>query len=399
MKRIKLVAGILVMGSIYFSSCRKDNLEFNQIPPSDLNTMMDEKGQNPDEVAIAEGVDKKNKGEHFVYSESNDPQKNYILIYEEQADGTLKPDGMVSSGGNGNGAGLGSQGAVILDENHKWLFAVNAGSNSISSFKVQNDGSLVLKHTVSSFGNLPVSLTVNNSRLYVVNAGSDNIHGFKVNGNGTMTSIPGSDRPLSASPAGPAQISFGPDGKWLVVTEKATNKILRFDINGAGSLDPGIATPSVGQTPFGFNFSQNKFMIVSNAAGGAAGAGSCTSYKFSNGGTFNDINGAIGNNEAAPCWVAMTAHGRYAFVTNTASNSISSYFVDKNGQLFLINGIAATSGAKPLDIVVSSDNKSVYVLCGGDHTMYQYKRGRLGRLVDNGFLSGLPSYAAGLAAY
>ena len=59
MKRIKLVAGILVMGSIYFSSCRKDNLEFNQIPPSDLNTMMDEKGQNPDEVAIAEGVDKK----------------------------------------------------------------------------------------------------------------------------------------------------------------------------------------------------------------------------------------------------------------------------------------------------------------------------------------------------
>ncbi len=399
MKKVKFLATMIAAATVLFTSCKKDNLSNINDNQSDLSSVINENGQNPDEAALSETLSGRRNGGHYVYTESNDMEQNRILVYEEQADGTLVPDGMVLSGGTGNGGGLGSQGAVILDENHKWLFAVNAGSNSISSFKVQNDGSLVLKHTVSSFGMMPVSLAVNKSLLYVVNAGTNNIHGFKVNGNGNMTSISGSDRPLSASPAAPAQISFGPNGKWLVVTEKATNKISRFNLDGGGAANPAIVTASVGQTPFGFSFSQDKYMIVSNAVGGAANAGSCTSYKTATGGTFSDINGAVGNNEGAPCWVAMTAFGRFAFVTNTASNSISSYYVGTNGQLFLVSGIAATSGDGPLDLVVSSDNKCVYALCGRDHTIFQYKRTPLGGLAGNGFISSLPAHAAGLAEY
>ena len=45
-----------------------------------------------------------------------------------------------ATGGNGTGANLGSQGAVALSDDGKLLFAVNAGSNSISEFAVREHG-------------------------------------------------------------------------------------------------------------------------------------------------------------------------------------------------------------------------------------------------------------------
>ena len=400
MKTKKSIALGMFAGTIILAtSCMKDKFDSPSTGDKDLVSMINEKGQNPDELSLStENLSSRRKDGHYVYLESNDSVQNRILVYEEQNDGSLVADGMTPSGGKGNGGGLGSQGAVILDENHKWLYAVNAGSNSISSFKVNNDGSLTLKNTVSSFGIKPVSLCVKKSLLYVVNSGTSNIHGYTVSGNGNMNSITGSDKLLSTSGAGPAQISFGPNGNWLVVTEKATNKITRFNLNGAGAAGPAIVSTSNGPTPFGFSFAQDKYMVVSNAAGGAAHAGSCTSYSTT-GGTFNSLNGIVNNNQSAPCWVAITNYGRFAFVTNTASNNISSYYINGDGALYLVNGAAATSGAGPIDLVVSSDNKCVYALCGADRTIYQYRRTFLGGISSNGFIGGLPANAAGLAEY
>ena len=43
----------------------------------------------------------------------------------------------------------------------------------------------------------------------------------------------GSDRPLSGAGTDPAQIAFTPHGDALVVTEKATNKIVTFEVGRA----------------------------------------------------------------------------------------------------------------------------------------------------------------------
>ncbi len=94
----------------------------------------------------------------------------------------------------------------------------------------------------------------------------------------------GSTKPLSGTAVDAPQISFTPNGDWIVVTEKATNIISTFKVKNDGAVNQGIFTPSTGQTPFGFAFSRDLFMIVSNAAGGAAGAGSTTSYFTGNNG-------------------------------------------------------------------------------------------------------------------
>ena len=118
------------------------------------------------------------------------------------------------TGGRGTGSGLGSQGALVLSANGRWLFAVNAGSNDISVFEVRGD---VLKRTdrIASGGEQPISLTVHDDLVYVLNAGgSGNISGFRLRDNGKLSVLQGSTRALSNGGVGPAPAPTGdvPDG-------------------------------------------------------------------------------------------------------------------------------------------------------------------------------------------
>ena len=115
-----------------------------------------------------------------VYTLTNSPAGNAVAVFSRAADGTLAPQGQFATGGTGTGAGLGSQGAVVLSNDNRSLFAVNAGSSSISLFSVRPNG-LELEATVASGGRLPISLTVHDSLLYVLNAGGGgNLFGLAV---------------------------------------------------------------------------------------------------------------------------------------------------------------------------------------------------------------------------
>ena len=139
-----------------------------------------------------------------VYVLGNSPAGNAVLAYTRAADGSLSGPVSYPTGGTGTGGGLGSQGSLILDGDD--LYAVNAGSNSISRFSVRR-GVLELEATVPSGGVMPISLTVQNHLLYVLNGGAPtNITGFSTE-HGDLTPIPGSTRALGPGASGPAQIS------------------------------------------------------------------------------------------------------------------------------------------------------------------------------------------------
>jgi len=414
MKKIRFFLSGLTM-LIIFVSCNK-NVEKTVSSPDPLTettaNMISENGNNPDEKIMTTSADGKtglntinsvstttNRRGHFLYTESNEAGTNRIFVYQINQDGTLTSRGSASAGGAGTGSGLGSQGAIAISGDKQWLFAVNAGNNSVSSFKVHDDGSLTLAHTESSEGGKPVSLSFRDNLLYVLNFDSDNIHGFKVGVGGTLTHIAGSTRLLSGTGVVPPQISFTPNGRFLVVTEKATNKISSFKVRDDGSVEPGIATNSVGQTPFGFDFGRDDFMIVSNAAGGADGAGSATSYRVQGQGALHDVNGAVPNFQGAPCWVATTEFGRFAFVSNTGSNSLSSYYIAPGGKLFLINKAVASTDNAPADIVVAANNFNVYNLNVNSGTITEFHRTFLGGLQSIGSVTGLPASIVGLATF
>ena len=124
--------------------------------------------QKNDEFGQGERND---NGTGHLYFISNSAKGNTLIDYRRAANGLITFDKSYSTGGNGTGGGLGDQGAVILVDN-EIVLAVNAGSNSITSFKVTNQG-LILKSTVNSRGERPVSITEYNNVVFVLNAGGD----------------------------------------------------------------------------------------------------------------------------------------------------------------------------------------------------------------------------------
>ena len=173
-------------------------------------------------------------GGSAVYTLSNASAGNAVLTFERGPDGALSAAGSTPSGGVGTGGGLGSQGAVILSNDGTKLFAVNAGSDSISSFDVTEAG-LRLVDTAPSDGDLPTSLTYSKGILYVLNTGTPNsISGLAVRADGDLTPLRGSTRPLSAASTNPAQVEFSPVGNVLVVSERATNLLASYLVDRSG---------------------------------------------------------------------------------------------------------------------------------------------------------------------
>src|SRR3989475_8867660 len=134
-----------------------------------------------------------------VYALTNQASGNAVAIFDRGADGSLSWSSNMATGGTGAGSGLGSQGALALSDDGRWLFAVNAGSNDVSAFQVTASG-LSLTSRVGSGGARPISLTVHGGVLYVLNAGDDgNVSGFRVGTDGALSPIPGSTRALSGT--------------------------------------------------------------------------------------------------------------------------------------------------------------------------------------------------------
>ena len=296
-----------------------------------------------------------------VYTLTNSPGGNEVLIFDRFNDGSIREDGSVPTGGLGSGAGLGSQGALILHE--KWLLAVNAGSDDISVLNTR--ASLRVYDVEPSGGDMPISVTVRGNLVYVLNAGSGNITGFRMDRDGDLTPIPGSTQPLSSPNSGPAQIEFSPRGDQLIVTEKMTNLILAYPVEGGVPGAP-VVTASAGMTPFGFAFGKNRQLIVSEAFGGALNASALSSYQLNSSGPLTTLSASVGTQQTAACWVVVSKNGKFAYTTNTGSNSVSSYAIANDGTLTLLNNAAGMTGAGPIDMAFSHNGQYLYTANTGD---------------------------------
>lgn len=334
-----------------------------------------------------------------VFTSTNAAGENEILAYPRNPDGRLGSPSAYPTGGQGAGAGLGSQGAVVVTRNNRWLLAVNAGSNDVSVFRITPHG-LVRTEVEPSGGEFPVSIAVHGSLVYVLNArGTSNVAGFRLTNSGELRPVAGSTRTLSADAADPAQAEFSPDGNHLVVTEKATNIITTFEVADDGRLGAMSTSPSATPTPFGFAFTNKGQVIVSEAAGGAAGASALSSYELGGSGV-TEISPSVGTTQTAACWVLLARDFRLAYTTNTGSGSVSAYEVGSGGELTLLHAVAANTGdgSTPIDMARSRNGRFVFVLAPGNGTVRPYAINADGTLRGLGPASGIPATAYGLAA-
>jgi 6-phosphogluconolactonase (cycloisomerase 2 family) len=361
------------------------------------------------------GHHKKHNHPGWVYTQTQDPAGNEVVVYKRSSKGKLSEKDRVSTGGVGAAATppfmfpiLDSQGGVGLTPNGRLVFAVNAGDGTVTSFRVGRRGGLRMADRESTGGQLPVSLDTHKGLLYVLNEVSGEITGFRYTSRGQMTPIAGSTESLSTPGAGgvAAQVGFSPNGGLLAVSQRGGNVIDTFVMGSDDTPGPAHSNAAGGEAPFGFEFLSNGILIGSNAghvgdpADPANFHGSASSYSVAGGALTGIENIDVG--QRATCWVVITKDGKFAYMTNTLSESVSRFRLRKSGDMTLL-GHTATGAGFPSDEALSGNSKYLYVLVpsimGGMSHIDVYKVGSRGGLTHiQATPSNLPPGASGLAA-
>jgi DNA-binding beta-propeller fold protein YncE len=180
-----------------------------------------------------------------VYTMTNDASENSVLVYSRNSNGLLTFRGPVSTHGRGSGGildPLQSQGSVVLSQDGSFLFAANAGSGTITTFRVDGFG-LDFVGATNSGGEGPLSIAIHGNLLYVLNIA--NITGFRILPGGTLSAIPSSTHFLATvggRDLGDSDIAFNPDGSFLVVTERVANQIVVFPVQADEPLGLRLQT-------------------------------------------------------------------------------------------------------------------------------------------------------------
>jgi 6-phosphogluconolactonase len=338
----------------------------------------------------------------YVYVNDNSAPANTIAGFARHADGSLTAlaGSPFATGGAGTGTGIGSQGSLQTTHNGHYLLAVDAGSNQLSVLRVRHDGALelVAGGVVSSQGTEPVSIAVHRHLVYVANAGAggSNYTGFALTGHGRLVALPGSTVSLPDS-ATPGDVLFNGTGTRLVGTRVGTSQIDSFVVGHDGRLTaaPGSPFAAQGPGPFGSEFrpTDPSELYVSNAHGGA-GAGTVSAFRDGVDGTLNSIGASpFADHQTAPCWVEISHDGHYLFTVNTASSSISSYAIEGDGSLSLLNStpFKNPSGLSPFDARLSPSGDTLWVVDSGGKSISAFA-------VDGGNLTELPSSPTALPA-
>ncbi|BDP43699.1 hypothetical protein DAETH_36680 (plasmid) [Deinococcus aetherius] len=363
-----------------------------------------------------------------LYAMTNAENGNAVVHYGRGADGALTRLASVATGGDGVGAKmlpgrtqdsvnpLNSSNALKLSPDKRFVFAVNAGSNTVTSFRVNADFSLTRVDVEPSGGLAPNAIAVHGDLLYVANAGNAaagtpaTLTGFRVDTAGGLAPLVNSRRTLAHPGTSlPTELLFSPDGARLLASDFTTSVVSLFPVGADGTLGAPTHSPSAAPNPFQAQFLDPDTVIVSEANGGTRDISGLSSYRVEAGGALTPISGAVSDAQAASCWVVLTPDHRYAYTSNTTSGSVSAYRVGENGELTLLASVAArrdpqgglpTSG--PIDMAVSEDGRFLYQQFGGLGVTAAYRIGEGGSLtpVTGGDGAGLPAPGAqGLAGF
>ena len=342
-----------------------------------------------------------------VFVMTNSVEKNEVIAYRRAADGTLQEKGRFATGGRGSGGNndpLESQGSLTLSQDHSLLFAVNAGSGTVSVFKIHHS-TLSLIDKVISGGSEPNAVAQHGNLVYVSNVGgSSNVVGFTLQNN-KLEQIPNSTRFLSTNNSGAGGLAFSPDGKFLVVVERLTNSIDVFAVQGDSTLSPIVINPSAGPGAFSVTFAPNGAALVSETGpSGVPNGSAISSYAIAANGTISAISTSVPTLGAANCWNVVTPDGKFVYTSNAGTSNISGFAIASTGALTSLPGTVVgtnPAGSTNLDIAVTADGKFVYTLNSVAGALGIFAVQKDGTLLNVGFAGGVSPLSGfnGIAAF
>ena len=312
-----------------------------------------------------------------LYTQTNDPAGNTVQRFDRAPDGSLTPAGTFATGGAGLASLGGRQGAVELSGDGRYLYAVNAGSDSVSVFRA---GHTRLIDVVSSRGVAPASIAEHRGRVYVLNSGgTPSVAAFRRWFDGSLKPI--GTRELAPGADGAAQVSVTPDGRSLVVSERVSNRLETLPLDRCGRPGAPVVTASSGAVPFGFAITRHGTIVVSEA-----GASTVSSYRLD--GSLRTVTASLPVGQGAACWVAVSPNGRFAY-TGNAAGGITGFAVGRDGSLTALGTTNLVPSPRDLDF--DRTGRFLHAVSPGGQVT-SYRVGRDGSLT----LAGTAPAAAGI---
>jgi 6-phosphogluconolactonase (cycloisomerase 2 family) len=307
---------------------------------------------------------------HVVFVQNDNTSGNQVVAYHRAADGSLSFAAIYNTGGLGGQLTgsvtdhLASQGSLAYDPGHSLLYAVNAGSDTVTVFVARGDR-LFRQQIISSGGRFPVSVAVHGNLVYVLNAlNGGSVRGYRVF-DGRLFPIHRSKRLLHLDPTAspqftntPGQVAFSPDGSQLIVTTKANgNDVDVFGVRPGGTLTASpVVNAEGGTVPFAVTFDP-----AGNLAVTEAGPGALATFTLNPDGTITPID-TVNTGQVATCWV--TVDGTRLFTSNTGSGTLTRFTSAADGQLTLLGQTATDPGT--VDASVTPRGQFLYAQTGGN---------------------------------
>ncbi len=329
-------------------------------------------------------------GHNVVFVQTDNPSGNQVVAYDRADNGTLSLANTYATGGLGGVLSgsvvdhLASQGALTYDQSNNLLYAVNAGSNTVSVFTVHDDH-LTLHQVVSSFGSFPVSVAVHGGVVYVLNAENGGTLQEYLVWFGYLIPVPTSSRGLGLNPAAtpqftntPGQVGFSPDGSKLIVTTKANGSDIDvFNVGFFGLLSPTpVVNSEPNAVPFGITFDASGHLVVAESSSSNP---ALATFTLNGDGTVTPID-TVGTGQPATCWVAP-AQG-FLFASNAGGPSVSGFQPAPSGQLTLLGKTTTDPGT--VDASASPDGQFLYVQTGGNGIVDEFQVNPGGSLTEIG---------------
>jgi 6-phosphogluconolactonase len=278
------------------------------------------------------------------------PSSNEIAVYREDPNS----GGLIQVVGSPLTAGPAVQ-SLAMHPSGKYLYAANAGQNTVSLFDIEGGGSLTEVTPRQSTGSAPTLVAIDpaGAYLYVANSGTFDISVFSIGSTGGLTAVPqctssGICSATALIGMSALNMAVAPSGNVLYVTGPGIGSqgaIQAYPLNNGTLGTPITGSPyTTGSGPSGLAISPNGgFLYTANRLDG-----SISEFTINSDGSLTQMaNSPIGETYTSPQAALIDKSGSYLYVANQGNGNLIGYSIGSNGSLTLLGSSPFITGTEP----------------------------------------------------
>lgn len=301
-------------------------------------------------------------GRAFLYINNNDFE-NSVSGFSIAQDGRLQalPGSPFATGGLG--AKRTGISGLCISRKGKLLFASNNSDNTLSAFRINNDGTLIrLSNPVQTGGRFAAGVACNRqgTQVFVANVDSDTISAFNLVNN---TLQPAPNSPFQAG-NGPIDLVLNPNNSILFASHQFSHSIGVYSIDSSSRLRlaNSVITPGLANHSLSLNTTTSRIYVAE------LGNNSVSGFRTDlNTGALSALpNVPYFTDGDRPLSLTSSRNGQFVFVSNNNNSTISVFSSNADGSLRAITGSPFTSdGQGPASMVMNKKSTLLFVANGG----------------------------------